>query len=155
VKIGRVLLDSGEQALLLHRLAHAVHRCGVPVLPSLIRRFNIVFTGADIHPAAALGKQVSLIHSTGIIIGQGVVVEDGCEIFGGVVLGGAGGGNINDGFPHIKYDTVIGVGAKVLGRVTIGCRTTIAAGAVVLSSMPERSLVAGVPAVVKKIYGDN
>jgi serine O-acetyltransferase len=136
VKIGRALLDSGVQALLLHRLAHAVHRYGIPVLPALIRRFNIVFTGADIHPAAAIGRQVSLIHSVGIIIGQGVVVEDGCEIFGGVVL-------------------VIGVGAKVLGRVTIGCRTTIAAGAVVLSSMPERSLVAGVPAGVKKIYGDN
>jgi maltose O-acetyltransferase len=44
----------------------------------------------------------------------------------------------------------IGAGAIILPGVTIGDGAIIAAGSVVRHDVPERSLVAGVPAVVKK-----
>ncbi|MGD0093750.1 MAG: serine acetyltransferase [Planctomycetota bacterium] len=152
-RCGRLLLDSGTQALVLHRCAHALHRAHVPVLPALLRRLAILSTGADIHPAARLGRGVALIHSVGIVIGEGVLVDDYAEIYGGVVLGGRGGAREQDGFPHVKDDAVICVGAKVLGPITIGAHATVAAGAVVLDSVPDNSLAAGNPATIRKEYG--
>ena len=43
-----------------------------------------------------------------------------------------------------------GAGAMVMSRVTIGDNCVIAAGAVVTADVPANSLVAGVPAVVKR-----
>ena len=47
-----VLTWAGIQALLAHRLAHALHEAGVPVLPRLIAFLARMFTGVEIHPAA-------------------------------------------------------------------------------------------------------
>lgn len=146
------MFDSGVQALALQRAAHFFYCLGVPVVPTLIRRLNIFITGADIFPSARIGKNVVFIHSVGIVIGEKVVIEDNCDIYGQVVLGGRGGKIRENDQPHIGRDSVICIGAKVLGGVHIGCCSTVAAGAVVLTSMPEYSLVAGVPATIKKIY---
>lgn len=50
----------------------------------------------------------------------------------------------------IKNGTVIGASSTVLPGVTIGERSFVAAGSVVTESIPDRSLVAGVPAKVKR-----
>jgi len=147
--LGRILLDSGTQALCLHRLAHFFHGAGVPLLPTLIRRFNIFFTGADIYPSCNMGKGVRLIHSVGIVIAATTVVDDDCEIFGQVVLGGRGGSHTEDGAPRIGSNTVICIGAKILGPISVGKNVTVAAGAVVLASVPGNCLVAGIPATIK------
>jgi serine O-acetyltransferase len=151
-RLGRFVFDSGVQALALHRAAHFFYCLGVPIVPMLIRRLNVFLTGADIFPSARIGRDVALIHSVGIVIGEKVVIEDNCDIYGQVVLGGRGGKTRGNDQPHIGRDSVICIGAKVLGKVYIGCCSTIAAGAVVLSSVPEHSLAAGVPATVKRKY---
>jgi maltose O-acetyltransferase len=46
----------------------------------------------------------------------------------------------------------IGAGSKILDGVSIGPGCVVAAGAIVITSMPANSLVAGVPAAVKKVY---
>lgn len=53
---------------------------------------------------------------------------------------------------HIKSDTLIGVGARILPYSTIGERVVVAANAVVLerSDIPSGVLVAGAPAKIKK-----
>ena len=48
---------------------------------------------------------------------------------------------------------MIGAGAKVLGPLTIGDNSRIAAGAVVLSDIPPNSTAVGVPARVVKRDG--
>jgi serine O-acetyltransferase len=149
-KLGRLILDSGAQALYLQHAAHALHRARIPLIPGLLRRLNIVLTGADLHPAARIGRNVSFIHSVGIVIGKGAEVGDDCDIYGGVVLGGLGGGRGEDGFPRIGKNSVLCVGAKILGPITIGRDSTVAAGAVVLSSVPAGALAAGVPATVRR-----
>ena len=150
--LGRIILDAGTQALLIHRLSHFLYRRRVPLIPSLVRRINLLMTGADIHPGASFGRNVVLIHSVGIVIGEGAVVGDCCEIYGGVVLGGRGGKRENDGYPHIQPNTVICSGAIVLGPITIGSNVTISAGAVVLDSVPDSCLVSGPVAEIRKIY---
>jgi len=59
----------------------------------------------------------------------------------------AGGGNIT-----IGNDVWIGMDAIILGGVTIGNGSIVAAGSIVTNDVPENVLVAGIPAkVVKKI----
>ena len=62
-----------------------------------------------------------------------------------VTLGGTGkeGG---DRHPKIGDGVLIGAGAKVLGNITVGACSRIAAGSVVLRDVPACKTVAGVPA---------
>lgn len=50
----------------------------------------------------------------------------------------------------VKRGAYIGTGAILLPGVTIGSRSVVAAGAVVTSDVPDHTLVAGVPATIKK-----
>ena len=53
-----------------------------------------------------------------------------------------------------KYRLVmVGAGAKVLGPLSVGDNAKIAAGAVVLSSIPADSTAVGIPAKVVKVAG--
>lgn len=51
---------------------------------------------------------------------------------------------------RLEAASVLGVNCLILPGVTIGCRSLVAAGAVVRSDVPKQVMVAGVPAVVKK-----
>ena len=128
---------------------------GVPVIPAIIRRTNILLTGTDIHPGAQIDNGVCLIHSVGTIIGKGVKIKKNCEIFGGVILGGKGGSRQDDGNPLIEQNTVLCSGAIILGEITIGRNVTVAAGSVVLDSVPDNVMVAGNPARIKVWYENN
>jgi serine O-acetyltransferase len=121
-------------------------------LPAAVRRLNILLTGADIHPKATFEKKVVFIHSVGTIIGEGVVIKSGSEIYGGVLLGGRGGRRSDDGNPVIDTDCVICSGAIIIGNIKIGKNVTVAAGSVVLESVPDKAMVAGNPATIKAKY---
>jgi len=146
----RILFDSGTHALIIHRVAYFICKLGVPVIPAIIRRINIFFTGADIHPGAVIDKGVYIIHSVGIVIGKGTRVKTGCEIFGGVTLGGRGGNRADDGNPVIEKNSVLCAGAIIIGNINIGRNVTVAAGSVVLESVKDNVMVAGNPAMIKE-----
>ena len=56
--------------------------------------------------------------------------------------------------PVIEDNVFIYAGAKVLGGIVLGKSSVIGAGAVVINDVPENSLVAGVPAKIKKYYNE-
>ena len=51
---------------------------------------------------------------------------------------------------HIGNDVELGVGAKLLGDITIGDHVIVGANAVVLSDVPSNSIAVGIPAKVKE-----
>ena len=53
--------------------------------------------------------------------------------------------------PTLGNNVMVGAGAKVLGPFKVGDNSRIAAGAVVLSEVPENSTAVGVPARVVKM----
>ncbi len=99
----------------------------------------------DVHPAASIGRGIMFDHATGIVIGETAVVEDDVSILQDVTLGGTGKES-DDRHPKIRTGVMIGAGAKILGNIEIGEGAKIAAGSVVLNSVPAHTTVAGVPA---------
>ena len=75
------------------------------------------------------------------------MIEDDVSILHGVTLGGTGKEG-SDRHPKIRHGVLIGAGAKILGNIEIGHCARIAAGSVVLKSVPHNKTVAGVPAKV-------
>jgi serine O-acetyltransferase len=101
----------------------------------------------DINPAARIGRGIFLDHATGLVVGQTAVIEDNVSMLQDVTLGGTGKER-GDRHPKIRRGVMIGAGAKILGNIEIGECCRVAAGSVVLQSVPRNTTVAGVPARV-------
>jgi serine O-acetyltransferase len=103
------------------------------------------FFSIDIHPNARIGRGIMIDHAHAIVIGETAVVGDDVSMLHSVTLGGTGkeGG---DRHPKIGDGVLIGAGAKVLGNISVGACSRIAAGSVVLQEVPPCKTVAGVPA---------
>ena len=56
--------------------------------------------------------------------------------------------------PTIGNNVLIGTGAKVLGPITIGSGSRVAANSVVLQNIPENSTAVGIPARVVRLAGE-
>ena len=147
-----VLSYAGFHALLFHDLAHLLHKLHLPLVPRLISQFARFLTGIEIHPGAKIGRNVFIDHGTGVVIGETAEIGDGTTIFQGVTLGGTGK-QAGKRHPTIGRDVVIGVGASILGSVTVGDNSYVGAGAVVLRDVPANSTAVGVPARIVKMEG--
>jgi serine O-acetyltransferase len=140
-----ILAYPGLHALLLHRVAHALFVRRVPVIPRLISHFNRFVTGIEIHPGAKIGRGVFIDHGAGVVIGETAEVGDNVTLYQGVTLGGTGKWK-GKRHPTLEDNVLVGVGAKILGDVTIGHHARIGAGAVVLKNVPDHATAVGVPA---------
>ncbi|MCP8893498.1 serine O-acetyltransferase [Shinella daejeonensis] len=142
-----VLYFKGFQAMQTHRLAHWLHNRGRRDLALYLQSRSSSVFQTDINPAARIGKGIFLDHATGLVVGETAVIGDNVSILHNVTLGGTGkeGG---DRHPKIGDGVMIGAGAKILGNISIGSCSRIAAGSVVLKTVPPKSTVAGVPARV-------
>ena len=96
---------------------------------------------------ACIGKGFFIDHGDGVVIGETTVIGDNVTLYQGVTLGGTGKEE-GDRHPIVESGVLIGAGAKILGRVTIGACAKIAASSVVLENVPPHTTVAGVPAVI-------
>jgi sugar O-acyltransferase (sialic acid O-acetyltransferase NeuD family) len=102
-----------------------------------------VFIGANsvISPGCVIMDHV-FIHN-GVTVGHDTILHDyvrlnpGCHIAGHV---------------EIFDKAMIGLGAIVIEELVIGKGAVVAAGAVVIKDVKEKILIAGVPAIVKKVY---
>ncbi|MGL4312265.1 MAG: serine O-acetyltransferase [Paracoccaceae bacterium] len=142
-----VLFFKGFQAMQAYRIGHWLWLTGRRDMAYFVQmRVSEVF-GVDIHPGARVGKGIMIDHAHSIVIGETAVVGDNVSMLHSVTLGGTGKED-GDRHPKIGNGVLIGAGAKVLGNITIGHCTRIAAGSVVLQDVPACKTVAGVPARV-------
>ena len=138
------LFYPGFHARLAHRIANALHRRDVPLLPRGIMHLARFFTGIEIHPGATIGRRFFIDHGAGVVIGETAEIGADVTLYHGVTLGGT---TLNHGkrHPTLGDRVVVGAGAKILGAITIGDDTRIGANAVVVKSVPANAVVVGVP----------
>lgn len=142
-----VLYFKGFHAVQTHRLAHWLLGQGRKDFANYLQSRSSSVFQTDINPAARIGKGIFIDHATGLVVGETAVIEDDVSILHGVTLGGTGKAG-GDRHPKIRYGVLIGAGAKILGNIEVGHCAKVAAGSVVLSSVPHNKTVAGVPARV-------
>ena len=147
-----LLTYGGVQALLSHRVAHALHDGGMPLVPRFLANVTRVATGIEIHPAASIGRALFIDHGAGVVVGETAEIGDDVTLYQGVTLGGTGFQR-GKRHPTIGDRVVIGSGAKVLGPVEVGQCSKIGANSVVIHDVPENSTVVGNPGHPVKVDG--
>src|SRR5215813_7776018 len=143
--LAEVLLYPGLHAITLHRFAHALWARHVPFIPRLISQIGRFLTGIEIHPGAQIGRGFFIDHGMGVVIGETTQIGDWVTLYQGVTLGGTGKQR-GKRHPTIEDHAVVGVGAVVLGAITVGRDARVGGGAVVVKDVPAHSTAVGVPA---------
>ncbi|MCD6031194.1 MAG: serine O-acetyltransferase [Thermomicrobiales bacterium] len=140
-----VLTSPGLHALVLHRAANWLWRRRLRLPGRMLSHINRALTGIEIHPGARIGRGVFIDHGMGVVVGETASIGDNVTMYQGVTLGGTGKQR-GKRHPTVEQDAVIGVGASVLGAVTIGEGARVGAGSVVLKDVPPHTTAVGIPA---------
>ena len=143
---------AGVQALLAHRVAHALYDAQVPLVPRTIAFASRAVTGVEIHPAAHIGRDFFIDHGSGVVIGETAEIGDRVTLYQGVTLGGTGFAR-GKRHPTVGDDVTIGSGAKLLGPVDVGHGAKVGANTVVVADVPPKSTVVGNPGHTVRVEG--
>jgi serine O-acetyltransferase len=140
-----LLAYPGFFAIACYRIAHALHKLGVFLLPRLITEYAHRETGIDINPAATIGRSLAIDHGTGIVIGETTVIGDRVRLYQGVTLGALSVRKDlaqHKRHPTIEDDVVIYANATILGGDTvIGAGSVIGGNVWLTHSVPPGSVV--------------
>jgi serine O-acetyltransferase len=130
-----------------HRIAHWLWKNGIKFLARWQSQLVRFLTGIEIHPGATIGPRLFIDHGMGVVIGETAEVGADVTLYHGVTLGGT---SLHKGkrHPTLEDRVVVGAGAKILGAITVGAGSRIGANAVVVKSVPQNSVVVGVPGQV-------
>ena len=140
-----ILFYKGFQGLAAYRAANCLWKNDRHTMSLFIQNRASEVFGVDIHPAAEILGGVMIDHATGVVIGETAKIDKNVSIFQGVTLGGKGNER-GDRHPKIQSGVSIYASSTVLGNITIGKNSTIAAGSLVLKDVDPNTTVAGIPA---------
>ena len=149
------LLERGFWIVATYRLGAWASRLRTPIWGRIVRMaywmLNLAvstITGADIRSGAIIGQRFWVHTFRGLLITNGVRIGDNCIVNAGVCLVHRADGR-GRGVPTVGNHVQIGLGAKILGNVTIDDHSVVGANAVVIKDVPLHHLAVGVPAVNK------
>ena len=135
------------EAIAIQRIAHRLHRGGVPIIPRMMTEWAHCRTGIDIHPGATIGSHFFIDHGTGVVVGETSVIGNHVKMYQGVALIGRSlsGGQSLRGIrrhPTVEDHVTIYAGTTIMGAETvIGAHSTIGANVFLTHSVPPHSLV--------------
>lgn len=137
------------QAITTHRVTHALHQQGVPLIPRVMSELAHSRTGIDIHPGAVIGERFFIDHGTGVVIGETAVIGRNVKIYQGVTLGAMSFPEDEDGnpikgikrHPNVGDNVTIYAEATVLGDIAIGEGSVIGGNVWLTHSVPPNSKV--------------
>ena len=111
---------------------------------SILHHFKVKY-GISIPYNTCIGPGLYIGHYGGIVVNDSVVIGDNCNINHEVTIGAKYGGK-NPGVPTIGDRVYLGPGCKVIGGICLGNDVAVGVNSVVVDSVPDFGVVAGVPA---------
>lgn len=143
IKLNNVLLRAELQGILLYRLArnyflenniNEADKC------ASLGRF---LSGFEIYYSAEIGKGLKINHGLGLVVGARTKIGNNALLHQGVTFGDKDAGR-----PVVGDNVTVYAGAKILGHVTIGNNSIIAANCVCFIDVPENKTAVGIPAKI-------
>lgn len=110
----------------------------------LLSHLSRIITQVEIHPGAKIGRRFFIDHGSGIVIGETAEIGHDVLMYHQVTLGGTTLQKVKR-HPTIGNNVLIGMGAKIVGAITVGDHCRIGANAVVNKDIPAHCTVVGVP----------
>jgi serine O-acetyltransferase len=148
-----ILSYPGVEAIMVHRLAHALWTRGVAMIPRMMSEHIHCKTGIDIHPGAVIGDSFFIDHGTGVVIGETTVIGADVKLYQGVTLGALSVQKElanSKRHPTIEDGVTIYAGATILGGSTVIGRGSVIGGNVwLVESVPPGSRIYHQPTQVK------
>ena len=151
-KLSVILTYPGVKAVFFYKIANFFSLAKFHLVAKIISQFARFLTGIEIHPAAKIGKNLFIDHGMGVVIGETSEIGNNVTIYHNVTLGGiAPSINSNDQrnmkrHPTLEDNVVVGSGAQILGPIVISKNSLIGSNSVVTKNVPEKSVMAGIPA---------
>jgi len=138
--------DAPLQAVLLYRVSHEIFRkdAADPLLDFLAYLMRLR-TGMEVYYSSEIGEGFRIMHGSGLVLGPRNIIGNNFTVYQGVTLGQRRQHSPGE-FLQIGDDCTVFSGARVLGRLTLGDRVTVAANAVLLCDAEEGATYGGVPA---------
>lgn len=137
----------GIIAITHYRIAHALHRLGLPLVARIVAEIAHSTTGIDIHPGADIQGSFFIDHGTGVVIGETAIIGEHVRLYHGVTLGAKSFQTDDNGtlvkgnarHPIVEDDVVIYANATILGRITVGRGSVIGGNVWLTRSVPPGS----------------
>ena len=134
---------------LLYRIGNFAFQKKIPLIPLFCKAMIRYLFNSAIDCSTQIGKNIHFSYG-----GIALVIHKKCILGDNVIIGSCvtiGGRSKSKMVPRIGNNVFIATGAKILGDITIGSNVVIGANSVVISSIPDNSIVAGIPGkVIKK-----
>jgi serine O-acetyltransferase len=140
-----IITYPGFYAVCVYRLASALWRMKIPLIPRLMSEYAHEKTGIDIHPGAQIDESFFIDHGTGVVIGETSIIGKNVKIYQGVTLGALSVKKRMQSrkrHPTIEHDVVIYANSTILGGETvIGSNSVIGGNVWLTESIPSESMV--------------
>jgi serine O-acetyltransferase len=135
------------EGIAVQRMAHALYKNDVPLIPRIMTEWAHARTGMDLHPGAKIGTHFFVDHCTGTVIGETTEIGNHVKLYQGVGLVArslAAGQQLRGKkrHPSLEDRVTIYAGATIVGGETVvGADSTIGASVFLTHSVPPFSLV--------------
>ncbi|AXA33613.1 serine O-acetyltransferase EpsC [Francisella adeliensis] len=148
-KVEIILCFPGIDAIMMHRISHALDNLNIPILPRMISKKTHEKTSIDIHPKAKIGESFFIDHGAGVVIGETCIVGNFVTLYHGVTLGAKSfpkdeNNEVIRGIkrhPNIEDNVTIYSNTTILGDITIGRESIIGANVSITKDIAPKSRV--------------
>ena len=147
-----LLANQSFRMICLYRIEKSIKRKPFKVVMGGVKRIYSTVHSVYISREADIGEGFCISHCFSIII-AGAKIGRNCVVMQQVTIGSSRGGH-RSGYPTIGDNVVVCCGAKIIGNVKIGNNVIIGANAVVTKDIPDNACVAGIPARIINMNGE-
>ncbi|WP_447741720.1 serine O-acetyltransferase [Pseudomonas laurentiana] len=108
---------AGFQALQLYRIAHMLWLNGEKHNAMMLKNWGAQTWGVDIHPGAKVGRSVLVRHGYGLVVDDGVVIEDAVTLWNSVSILRSSVGECKS--PVLQRGVTVHAQSTLCGAITI------------------------------------